>query len=314
MQLPQQRPKSRKGAAEEEAHLAPRAADDDVLMVLGVGLHLDALAAAGRLHREVPDFGREVVANLLLLCVEAHALHAGQHEPQSLLVTPEVSLLLWYDLQPLTRQGENSKCKGSLSHPQSAQLAAPATSRGKISVQHTLPMSLPQAQNTLNGISKRMTRMPWSSFLARSRSGCCVRSCTQPHLSMLAQGYSRLGRQKVGWHTCPRTSELGGRTRQLARRHTAYTHLQRLASSGAAHLVCIIWWKVKVVGAGSRERRHPGTLSTLYSLAWVLLACPQQTESSSMKQLLNCPTDSAQASTHRADCLGIAVGRVQTLR
>lgn len=74
-QLPLWRRESRKGEAGKEAHLAPRAADDDVLVVLGVGLHLDALAAAGRLHREVPDLGREVVADLLLLCVEAHALH-----------------------------------------------------------------------------------------------------------------------------------------------------------------------------------------------------------------------------------------------
>lgn len=82
----------------------------------------------------------------------------------------------------------------SSSYPQSGQLAAAAASGGKQSAQHTLPISLPQAQNTLNGISKRMTRMPWSSFLARSRSGCCVRSCTQPYFSLSAQRCSCLGR------------------------------------------------------------------------------------------------------------------------
>lgn len=59
---------------QEGAHLAPCAGDHDVLVVLGVRLHLDVLLAAGRGHREGPDLGAEVVPDGLLLRVEAHAL------------------------------------------------------------------------------------------------------------------------------------------------------------------------------------------------------------------------------------------------
>lgn len=43
-------------------------------MVLGIRLHFDVLAAAGCRHGEAPYLGGEVVPDLLLLSVEAHAL------------------------------------------------------------------------------------------------------------------------------------------------------------------------------------------------------------------------------------------------
>lgn len=43
-------------------------------MVLGVGLHFNVLLAAGRGHGEAPDLGAVVVADGLLLSIEAHAL------------------------------------------------------------------------------------------------------------------------------------------------------------------------------------------------------------------------------------------------
>lgn len=43
-------------------------------MVLGICLHFDVLAAAGRCHGEAPYLCGEVVADLLLLRVETHAL------------------------------------------------------------------------------------------------------------------------------------------------------------------------------------------------------------------------------------------------
>ena len=45
-------------------YLAAAAGHNDVLGVFGVGLDLDVLAAAGRLHREVPDPGAEVAPDL----------------------------------------------------------------------------------------------------------------------------------------------------------------------------------------------------------------------------------------------------------
>lgn len=57
-----------------EAYLAPGSSDHNVLVVLGVCLHFYVLAAAGRCHGEAPYLGGEVISNLLLLCVEAHAL------------------------------------------------------------------------------------------------------------------------------------------------------------------------------------------------------------------------------------------------
>ena len=54
-----------------------------------------------------------------------------------------------------------------------------------------LPMRwLHLPHHTLNGISKRITRMPWSSFLARSRSGCCPWNC--------AQGETRVSNPNAG--------------------------------------------------------------------------------------------------------------------
>ena len=60
-------------------YLAPGPAHNDVLVVFGVRLNFDSLAAAGRLHPKVPYLCGKVAANLLLLCVETHALCSTHH-------------------------------------------------------------------------------------------------------------------------------------------------------------------------------------------------------------------------------------------
>ncbi len=56
------------------AYLSPGPCHDIVLVVFGISLHFDVLAAAGRGHGEAPDLGGEVAADLLLLRIEAHTL------------------------------------------------------------------------------------------------------------------------------------------------------------------------------------------------------------------------------------------------
>ena len=58
----------------QASHLSSCPSDHNVLMDLGVGLHFNVLLAAGRGHGEAPDLGAVVVANGLLLSIEAHAL------------------------------------------------------------------------------------------------------------------------------------------------------------------------------------------------------------------------------------------------
>ena len=63
-----------------------------------------------------------------------------------------------------------------------------------------LPIRQPQPeQRTSNGISKRITRMPSSSFFARSRSGCAFHAGPPVFLTSWAARDSLRGSQSGGW-------------------------------------------------------------------------------------------------------------------
>lgn len=57
-----------------DADLSSGPCHNDVLVVLGVCLHFNVLLAAGRSHGKAPYLCGEIAANLLLFCIEAHAL------------------------------------------------------------------------------------------------------------------------------------------------------------------------------------------------------------------------------------------------
>lgn len=62
------------------------------------------------------------------------------------------------------------------------------------------------AHHTLNGISKRMTRMPWSSFFARSRKGCwpcCCKAAREAVSEPASRGKASSEARSLVARACP---------------------------------------------------------------------------------------------------------------
>ena len=109
-------------------------------------------------------------------------------------------------------------------------------------------MRCPQPlHHTLKGISKRMTRMPWSSFFARSRSGCCPCCCTMWESGSLATNYSIF--------STANKSDTGQTRQKLNLAVTNQTHLINASIFGVESRRV-----VEVISPCGRQRAHAGEL------------------------------------------------------